>query len=80
MPHILHLLKSSHHATALSAITHQSRQPDISVTVILLHGISAPSLPTGVAVRRLIEEGKEGDLTSSELLDLIFTADSVIAW
>lgn len=80
MPHVLHLLKSSDHATALSTIAHQSRHPDTRVTVILLHGMSAPSLPNGVTIRRLTEAGRAGDLTYSELLDLIFTADSVISW
>ncbi len=80
MPHILHLLKPDTCQTALSVIEHQSRQPDAAVTVILLHGASAPALPDGVTVRRLANETGEGDLTPSDLLDLIFTADSVVAW
>ncbi len=80
MPHVLHLLKSDHHATALSVIERQSREPDTRITVVLLHGAQAPALPDGVSVRRLAEEGSHGDLTHSELLDLIFAADSVVSW
>jgi len=80
MPHVLHLLKSGDHPTALSVIEHQSRQPDTAVTVVLLHGASVSALPDGVTVRRVAEEGRDGDLTYSDLLDLIFTADSVVAW
>ncbi len=80
MPHVLHLLKSGDSATALSVIGRQCRDPEITVTVVLLSGTHVPALPDGVTVRRLAEEGSEGDLTSSELLDLIFTADSVVSW
>jgi len=80
MPHVLHLLKSGDHTTALSVIERQSLQADTTVTVVLLHGASIPVLPDGVTVRRLAEQANAGDLTASELLDLIFTADSVISW
>jgi hypothetical protein len=80
MPHVLHLLKSDPHTTALSVIERQSREPDTRITVVLLHGGGAPALPDGVRVRRLAEKGSHGDLTHSELLDLIFAADSVVSW
>ena len=80
MPHVLHLLKSPENTVALSVIERQSRQSDTAVTVVLLHGVSAAALPASVHVRRLAEEGSDGDLTHSELLNLIFTADSVISW
>jgi len=80
MPHILHLLKSGNHPAALAVIERQSRQPGTTVTVVLLPGASAPALPDGVAVRRLANEAGEGDPTASDLLDLIFAADSVVAW
>lgn len=80
MPHILHLLKASASDIALPVIQKQCREPDTRVTVVLLHGASAPALPDGVAVRRLAEGGSSGNLTHSELLDLIFTAGSVISW
>ncbi|MBI4608167.1 MAG: hypothetical protein HY726_04070 [Candidatus Rokubacteria bacterium] len=77
---MLHLLKSPPSPTALSAIETQSRAPETAVTVVLLHGVPAPRLPNGVTVRRLADAGADGDLTYSDLLDLIFTADSVISW
>lgn len=80
MPRVLHLLKFADHPAALSVIERQSREPDTTVTVVLLHGIGVPALPGGVTVRRLAGDTSEGDLTASELLDLIFAADSVIAW
>lgn len=80
MPRALHLLTSGDHPAALSVIERQARQPDTTVTVVLLHGSSAPALPERVTVRRVTEDARSGDLTYPELLDLIFTADSVIAW
>ncbi|MFQ5827753.1 MAG: hypothetical protein ACE5JD_01160 [Candidatus Methylomirabilia bacterium] len=80
MPHVLHLLKGQVTDTALSAIGQQCRESETAVTLILLHGVPAPALPDTVIVRRLLEEGHQGDLTYSELLDLIFSADSVISW
>lgn len=80
MRHVLHLLKSSDSATALAVIERQRQEPGTKVTVVLLHGARVPTVPDGVAVRRLADEGTPGDLTYSDLLDLIFTADSVISW
>ncbi|MBI4562881.1 MAG: hypothetical protein HY724_12625 [Candidatus Rokubacteria bacterium] len=80
MPHILHLLKAPPSETALPVIERQSRAPGTRVTVVLLHGVSFPRLPDGVTVRRLGEDRSAADLTYADLLDLIFTADSVLAW
>lgn len=80
MPHFLHLLKGHATETALSAIGQQCQEPGTTVTLVLLHGLPAPAVPDPVTVRRLAEEAHEGDLTYSDLLDLIFTADSVISW
>jgi len=80
MPRFLHLLKTPVSATALSVIERQCREPDTRVTVVLLHGAGLPPFPEGLTVRRLAEEGSEGDLTYSQLLDLIFAADSVLSW
>lgn len=80
MPHVLYLLKAPTSGIALPVIQRQCREPDTRVTVVLLHGASAPALPDGVTVRHLAEEGSPGDLTHSELLDLIFAAGSVISW
>jgi hypothetical protein len=80
MPHVLHLLKAPVSATALSVIERQHREPDTRVTVVLLQGAGLSALPEGLTVRRLAEEESEGDLTYSQLLDLIFAADSVVSW
>ena len=44
--------------------------------MVLLDGAAAPSLPAGVAVRRLAP----GDLDYAGLLDLIFAHDHVVTW
>jgi len=76
MPRYLHLLKSDSGALALPVIERVRREPDASVTVVLLHGAAAPAFPPGIEVRRLAEE----DLDYPGLLDLIFDADHVVAW
>ena len=53
-----------------------NRGSDARVTVVLLDGAAAPSLPAGVAVRRLAP----GDLDYAGLLDLIFAHDHVVTW
>jgi hypothetical protein len=71
----LHLLKGSGLAVALPVIERQSADPDVRVTVVLLHGAPAPALPDAVHVERL-----GAGLDYSGLLDLIFASDHVIAW
>ena len=83
MPNVLHLIKSPVPAHALATIRRQSREADSTLTVVLLHSATAPSLPAGVRVRRLGEEAAPHTpeaVTYSDLLDLIFTADQIIAW
>ena len=80
MPRVLHLLKADSSAAALPVIERQSRESGAEVTVVLMHGAPAPVLPAGVTIHRLAENGSEGFLTHSRLLDLIFQADSVIGW
>lgn len=83
MTHVLHLLKAPARDLALAAIRQESREPDTTLTVVLLHAAEAPPLPAGVRLRRLVDaaRGKRpDDLTHSELLDLIFSADRVICW
>jgi hypothetical protein len=70
----LHLLTHAPGA-ALAAIDRQHREPDTRVTVVLLHGGAAPSLPRGVAVRHVPR-----DLGYGELLELIFESDQVVSW
>ncbi len=83
MPRILHLIKAPVPAHTLSLIQRQSREPDTTPVVVLLHGAAPPSLPPGVRVHRLVDDASTRSpesLTYSELLDLIFAADQVLSW
>lgn len=83
MPHVLHLVKSPVPPHALSVIERQSREPDTTLTVVLLHGTTTPPLPVGLRVRLVASESpavNQESLTYSDLLDLIFSADQVISW
>jgi hypothetical protein len=75
MARALHLLQESGLATALPVIERQSGDPDVRVTVVLLHGMPSPALPDGVRAARL-----GAGLDYPGLLDLIFASDHVIAW
>ena len=76
MAAFLHLLKRDSAAMAASIIEANRREPDARVTVVLLDASAAPTLPTGVTVRRLAD----GDLDYAGLLDLIFAHDHVVTW
>ncbi|MBI4590111.1 MAG: hypothetical protein HY725_14860 [Candidatus Rokubacteria bacterium] len=83
MPHVLHLFKAPVPSHALSVIRRQSREPDTTLTVVLMQGAEIPPLPSGVRVQRLAEESSlpgADILTYADLLDLIFSADQVISW
>jgi len=80
MPRVLHLLKADFSPAALAVIERQRSESGTEVVVVLMHGAPAPVLPAGVTSHRLAENGSEGSLTHSRLLDLIFQADSVISW
>ena len=73
MPRVLHLLRTPSEI-ALAAIGAGVAGGD-SVTVALLPGATTGALPAGVAVRRVPE-----DASWEQLFDLIFEAESVIAW
>lgn len=75
MRRTLHLLAGGAAALALPVIERELRDPDTRVTVVLLAGAAPAALPEGIPVRRVGQ-----DLTHSELLDLIFENDRVIAW
>ena len=71
---VLHLFKGPDATLARRVVAQQTAAGD-RVTVALLPGSVVPQLPPGVSVRRL-----DGDLTYSQLLDLIFDGDHVITW
>ena len=74
MATVLHLLKGPDMTLARTVLDRHVRAGD-RVTVVLLPGGGAPDLPHGVPVRRL-----DGDLSYSQLLDLIFESDHVLSW
>jgi hypothetical protein len=76
MAAFLHLVKTDSAALAGAVIESNLREADARVTVVLLDGAAAPSLPAGVAVRRLAPD----DLDYAGLLDLVFAHDHVITW
>ena len=92
MPAFLHLLKADSAASlATSVIESNLAEPDARVTVVLLDGASAPSLPAGVTVRRLADAlkgpgcARERDSVARvgdqlQVRDLIFAHDHVITW
>jgi hypothetical protein len=73
MPRVLHLLKANS-AVARAAIGAAVTAGD-SVTVALLPGAPDTGLPAGVRVQRVPH-----DASWEDLFDLIFEADSVVAW
>jgi len=73
MPRVLHLLKAPSDI-ARAAIGAAAAGGD-TVTVALLPGGEAADLPAGVTVRRVPDEA-----SWEELFDLIFEAESVVAW
>jgi hypothetical protein len=76
MATFLHLIKGDSAALAGPVIEASLREADARITVVRLDSAAAPSLPAGVAVRRLAP----GDLDYAGLLDLIFAHDHVITW
>lgn len=74
MPSVLHLFKAGDASLAVPVIARQIEAGD-TVTVALVPGASAPPLPASVILRRMPD-----DLSYSQLLDLIFAADQVMAW
>jgi hypothetical protein len=73
MTRALHLLKAPSEI-ALAAIDAAVAAGD-TVTVALLPGAVGDGLPAGVTVRRVPD-----DTSWEDLFDLIFEAESVVAW
>ena len=76
MAAFLHLVKADSGELAGPVIASNLKEPDARVTVVLLDGAIAPSLPAAATVRRLAD----GELDYPGLLDLIFAHDHVITW
>jgi hypothetical protein len=76
MPSLLHLVSADAGPLAAPVIERTAGEPDTAVTVVLLDGAGAPTLPPTVRVLRL----GSGGLDYAALLDLIFASDRVIAW
>ena len=74
MARVLHVFKGDHPVEATAVITQQIGAGD-QMTVALLAGVTAPAMPPGVELVRVPE-----DTSYERLLELIFAADSVIAW
>ena len=87
MPHVLHLVKDSGNATALEVIRTQAADPSVRLSVVLMHDAVRLAEPLPGQIYRLrdghldlaAQSGSDA-ISSAELLDLIFTADSVVTW
>jgi hypothetical protein len=75
MPRFLHLVKPDSSPLAAAVAARNLGEPGGEVTVVLLAGAADPSVPQGVAVKRL-----GVDLDYGQLLDLIFASDHVVTW
>lgn len=85
MARVLHLIKDPANRTALDVIRAQASDPALSVSVVLMHDAVRLEDPLPDSVYRLRSEDAPPDSTpatidASQLLDLIFAADSVVSW
>jgi hypothetical protein len=91
MPHVLHLVKSATDRTALDVIRAQATDPSIRLSIVLMDDARHLVEPLPGVVYRLdhgrppgpgeaAPAGPPATIDASELLDLIFTADSVVTW
>jgi hypothetical protein len=87
VPHVLHLVKDPGNVAALDVIRAQAADPAVRLSVVLLQDALRLAEPLPGEVYRL--SGGHPNLPSSpgpraighsELLDLIFAADSVVTW
>ncbi|MBI2204092.1 MAG: hypothetical protein HYU41_09605 [Candidatus Rokubacteria bacterium] len=74
MATVLHLLKAGGHPLADETMRREVAAGD-RVTVALLDGAASAGVPAGVRRVRVPE-----DVSYSQLLDLVFEAERVIAW
>ena len=85
MTHLVHLVRNSTDPTLLDVIARQAADPTVRVSVVLLPGAGPGAGSLTGDVYRLIEDGtaESGDhrsLDHTQLLQLIFGADSVVSW
>ena len=86
MPHVLHLIKDPASSTALDVVRAQAADPNLQLTVVLMHDAVRLADPLPTRVYRLRDPHRKdpaGDphaISASELLDLVFAADSVVTW
>jgi hypothetical protein len=88
VPHVLHLVKDPANAAALDAIRAHAADPDIRLSVVLMQAALRLGEELPGEVYRL-SDGHDAafapapgtrTIGPSELLDLIFAADSVVTW
>jgi hypothetical protein len=85
--HVLHLVKDPANAAALDVIRVQGADPAVRLSVVLMQDALRFGEPLPGEVYRL-SDGHAGlpasagsrTIGPSELLDLIFAADSVVTW
>lgn len=86
MRHVLHLIKDPVNRVALDVLTRQAADPELRLSVVLLHNATSLSDPLPGRVFRL--DGPENSdvvsphprITHAQLLDLVFLADTVVTW
>lgn len=74
MARVLHVFKGDHAAEAAAVIARAVTAGD-EVEVALVGGVPAPALPAGVTVHRVPD-----DASYERLVEMIFSADSVVTW
>ena len=85
MPHVLHLVSDPADVTAQEVIRAQAADPETRLSIVLLHDARGLSEALPGEVYHLDTPGEEAPaagraIGASDLLDLIFTADSVVTW
>jgi hypothetical protein len=90
VPHVLHLIKDPANATALEVIRVQAADPGVRVSIVLMQDAVRLAEPLPGQVYRLQDghpdlparPGPPGSavIGTTELLDLIFAADSIVTW
>jgi hypothetical protein len=87
VPHVLHLVKDPANLAALDAIRALAAVPDIRISVVLMQDALGLAEPLPGEVYRLSDRHDASApapgaraIGPSELLDLVFAADSVVTW